>query len=317
MVTVTIGSMRAGIFAALAIASAVSPGCASTDKQEAATATDAAVGTPAWVSERLGSKKGQGGSLAMGTSDYAAGSNRLAFLVLRKNNEVIQTARAKVYVGLSGAREPKQYQAKLVPIGVSEALGGQEHHDVPAMFYSVNVEFPQSGSWWIVVEPEGETIHATGVAQVRQASTSPAVGTKAYPSRNPTVADAPATSITTSRPPDTPLLRYSIADSLKAHAPFVVVFATPALCQSRTCGPVVEVVNAVRKLRGRSDVRFIHVEVYKNNDLQQGLNRWMQEWNLPTEPWVFVVDRNGVIRAKFEGPVSLAELAASVRNTLG
>jgi hypothetical protein len=127
--------------------------------------------------------------------------------------------------------------------------------------------FRQSGAWWVVVEPVGETIHATGVAQVRQASTSPAVGTKAYPSENPTVADAPATSITTSRPPDTPLLRYSIADSLKAHKPFVVVFATPAFCQSRT--------------------------------------------------WVFVIDPKGVIRAKFEGPVSLAELAASVRNTLG
>jgi hypothetical protein len=167
-----------------------------------------------------------------------------------------------------------------------------------------------------VVEPESETIQATGVAQVRQSSASPALGTKAYPSKNPTLADAPATSITTARPPDKPLLRYSIADSLKAHAPFVVVFATPAFCQSRTCGPTVEVVNAVRKLRGRSDVRFIHVEVYKNNDPQQGLNRWMREWNLPTEPWVFIVDRDGVIRAKLEGPVSLGELAAAVRDTI-
>jgi hypothetical protein len=309
--------VRFRIFVVLGVASVLSGGCGSADKQEAATTSGANAGTPAWVSARLGGEGGQQGSLAMGTSDYAAGTNRVAFLVVRQSNQVVQTQRARVYVGRSDAREPRQYQAKLVPIGVSEALGGHEHHDVPPRFYSVNVEFPQPGAWWIVVEPEGESLRATAVARVRRTTVSPAVGTKAYPSKNPTVADAPAASITTARPPDTPLLRYSIADSLKAHAPFVVVFATPALCQSRTCGPVVEVVNAVRKLRGRSDVRFIHVEVYENNDPQQGVNRWMREWKLPSEPWVFVVDRNGVIRAKFEGPVSLGELAKSVRATLG
>jgi hypothetical protein len=308
--------VRAGIVLALAIASVLNAGCGSSDKPEAATTTGASYGTPAWVRTRLGDKGGQDVPLPMGTSDYAAGPNRVTFVVLRRNNQVVQAHRATVYVGLAGAHEPRQYRAKLVPIGVSEALGGHEHDDVPPMFYSVRVDFPKPGAWWIVVEPESETIQATGVAQVRQSSASPALGTKAYPSKNPTLADAPATSITTARPPDKPLLRYSIADSLKAHAPFVVVFATPAFCQSRTCGPTVEVVNAVRKLRGRSDVRFIHVEVYKNNDPQQGLNRWMREWNLPTEPWVFIVDRDGVIRAKLEGPVSLGELAAAVRDTI-
>jgi hypothetical protein len=89
----------------------------------------------------------------MGTSDYAAGTNRVAFLVVRQSNQVVQTQRARVYVGRSDAREPRQYQAKLVPIGVSEALGGHEHHDFPPRFYSVNVEFPQPGACWIVVEP--------------------------------------------------------------------------------------------------------------------------------------------------------------------
>lgn len=317
VLTVTIGPVRTGLVVALVIASVLTAGCASSDERESATTTAASSGTPTWVRARLASTSRQDVSVAMGTSDYAPGRNRVTFIVLRKNNQVVQTQRASVYVGLPGADEPTKYQAKLVPIGVPEALGGHEHHDVPPMFYSVNVEFPRPGVWWLVVEPEGRRMQATGVAQVRQTSASPAIGTKAYPSRNPTLADAPAASITTSRPPDTPLLRYSIADSLKAHAPFVVVFATPAFCQSRTCGPAVEVVNAVRKLRGRSDVRFIHVEVYKNNDPQQGENRWMREWNLPSEPWVFVVDRNGVIRAKFEGPVSLGELANTVRDTIG
>jgi len=120
----------------------------------------------------------------------------------------------------------------------------------------------------------------------------------------------------TAEPPDVELLRVSVAESLRARSPFVVTFATPAFCASRTCGPTVEVVDAVRERYERRGVRFIHVEVYEGNDPQRGVNRWMKEWRLPTEPWTFVVDRRGIIRAKFEGAVSVDELAAAVTKHL-
>jgi hypothetical protein len=60
-------------------------------------------------------------------------------------------------------------------------------------------------------------------------------------------------------------------------------------------------------------VRFIHVEVYAGNDPANGVNRWMREWRLPTEPFTFVVDRRGIIRAKLEGAFSVAELVRAVR----
>ena len=93
--------------------------------------------------------------------------------------------------------------------------------------------------------------------------------------------------------------------------PFVVVFATPKFCTSRTCGPVVDVVKAVQ--RRFTGVRFIHVEIYQDNNPAQGRNRWVKEWHLPSEPWVFVVGRDGRIKARFEASVSVAELAAAVR----
>jgi hypothetical protein len=192
VLTVTIGPVRTGLVVALVIASVLTAGCASSDERESATTTAASSGTPTWVRARLASTSRQDVSVAMGTSDYAPGRNRVTFIVLRKNNQVVQTQRASVYVGLPGADEPTKYQAKLVPIGVPEALGGHEHHDVPPMFYSVNVEFPRPGVWWLVVEPEGRRMQATGVAQVRQTSASPAIGTKAYPSKNPTARHAAA-----------------------------------------------------------------------------------------------------------------------------
>jgi hypothetical protein len=122
--------------------------------------------------------------------------------------------------------------------------------------------------------------------------------------------------LTTRRPPDLGLLRYSVAGVLAAHRPFVVTFATPKFCTSRTCGPVVDVVDAVRKRFASSPVRFIHVEVFRGNDPAKGYNRWMREWGLQSEPWTFVVGADGRVKAKFEGSVSVAELSAAVRPLL-
>ena len=122
--------------------------------------------------------------------------------------------------------------------------------------------------------------------------------------------------MTTRVPPDTGLLKYSIAQSLAAGKPFVVVFATPKFCTSRTCGPVVDVVDAAREHFIGNGIRFIHVEIYNNNDPTQGFNRWVREWDLPTEPWVFLVGADGRIKAKFEGSVSPRELNVAVRRAL-
>ena len=64
-----------------------------------------------------------------------------------------------------------------------------------------------------------------------------------------------------------------------------------------------------KRFAGRG-VRFIHVEIYQDNNPAQGFNRWVKEWRLPSEPFVFLVGRDGRIKARFEGSVSVAELVA-------
>ena len=178
--------------------------------------------------------------------------------------------------------------------------------------YVANIELSATGRYWVVVDPEGADIQGVGSIEVASKSASPALGEKAPRSDNPTLADAPAEAISTARPPDTELLRDSVAGALDAHEPFVVVFATPKYCESRTCGPTVETVDAVRRDLADSAVRWIHIEIYEDNDPGKGTNEWVRQWNLPTEPWVFVVDEEGVIRAKFEGAVSKDELEQAV-----
>jgi hypothetical protein len=138
------------------------------------------------------------------------------------------------------------------------------------------------------------------------------VGSRAIASRTPTLRSTGGAigRLTTSRTPDRSLYRVSVAEALAAGAPFVVSFATPLYCQTRACGPVVEVVSDVA--RRHPGTRFLHVEIYEGNDPAKGANRWVKEWKLPSEPYTFVVDRAGVIRARFEGAFSAAELDAAV-----
>jgi hypothetical protein len=117
-------------------------------------------------------------------------------------------------------------------------------------------------------------------------------------------------------PPDRALLRISIAAALAAHDPFVVTFATPRYCTSRICGPVVDIVDHVRRQYAHKQIRFIHVEIYRDNDPRKGPNRWVREWHLPGEPWTFLVGRDGRIKAKFQGSVSTHELGEAIRRFL-
>ena len=272
---------------------------------------------PAWVKEALASRAGPDVAATMGSSDFAVGENRVVFLIVRNDGSLVRARRAIVELATAEGH-PTRVEAALETLGVHEhgqQTEAQGHLDVTNV-YVAHTRAPEPGRYWFVVDPAGEQIQAVGTIDVAERTITPPVGAKAPASDNPILADGPARSITTARPPDTELLRHSIADSLRAHVPFVAVFATPAFCQSRVCGPTVEVVEKVARRFAGSGVRFIHVEIYTDNDPQKGYNRWVRQWNLPTEPWVFVVDGTGVIRAKFEGAVSVEELEAAVRTKL-
>jgi hypothetical protein len=253
-------------------------------------------------------------ALIQGTGDYAVGQVRVTFLVIDSKSRSIERPHARVWVGPSLDAPPTTTtRAALEPIGIpgksESATGGVTR------IYVARFTLSKPGKYTLVAQPDGAKIQGIANLNVRRHPQAPAVGDKAIPSRTPTLAsaDGDVASLTTADPPDLSLLRYSVADSVKVHAPFVLVFATPKFCTSRTCGPVVDVAQAVQRRFAGSGVRFIHVEVYTDNNPAQGFNRWFREWRLPSEPWVFLVGRDGWIKARFEGSVSDAELSAAVR----
>jgi hypothetical protein len=172
----------------------------------------------------------------------------------------------------------------------------------------------------MLAEPEGgkDKVQALGNVVVVKNDSPPDVGDPAPASDTPTISSTGGdlAQLTTRTPPDESLLHFSVADSPEAKVPFVVTFATPKFCASRTCGPVVDVEEEVQHRLEDENVRFIHVEVYEDNDPAKGYNSWMKEWKLPTEPWTFLVGSSGTIVDRFEGTVSVDELETAVREKL-
>ena len=93
--------------------------------------------------------------------------------------------------------------------------------------------------------------------------------------------------------------------------PVVITFATPLLCQSRVCGPVVDIVEQARA-ETSADVAFIHQEIYNDNQVNKGFRPQVVAWHLPTEPWTFVVNKKGRVSARFEGAFSTGELERAI-----
>jgi len=148
--------------------------------------------------------------------------------------------------------------------------------------------------------------------QVLGADPTPAVGSPAPSSRNPTAAEVKdITELDTGVPPDD--MHYtSIAAAITAHHPFVVYFGSPGFCRSSTCGPEVEVVKSLEPKFRAAGVDFIHIETYKggrpdNPDINKA-DTSQADWHLQSDPWVFLVDSKGLVAAKFDGPTAPDEI---------
>ena len=130
------------------------------------------------------------------------------------------------------------------------------------------------GTYWVLAQPRGAKISGLGNVVVRQTIVFAGRRRRRRPPRarpRSRRRGGKLAPLTTATHPDRQLYTTSVAQALAAHEPFVVTFATPKFCTSRTCGPVVDVVSYVRKQLARGDVRFIHVEVFQDNDPRAGL----------------------------------------------
>ncbi len=183
--------------------------------------------------------------------------------------------------------------------------------------FVAHVDFDEPGIWNAVLVTGDGPPTADSPFMVEADSVVPDVGESAVASVTATVGDArqeDLSDITTDPDPDPGLYAVSLDQALADGRPTVLVFATPAFCQTATCGPMLAQVKALHTELGDDDFNWIHVEVYTNLDDPNNLQLVpaVIEWNLPSEPWTFVIDGDGLVAARLEGAMSDEELRAAV-----
>lgn len=255
--------------------------------------------------------------VALASTDLAVGPNRLVFGVLGGSGPLRAPDLKARFVYVDGDATAILFEAEARFV---EWPGGRS-----GVYVIDDVEFDSAGRWGMIVDvvtDDGAALIGQSGLVVNQESSSPAVGSPAPQSASKTSSDVTDLSeLTTSPTPDPALYELSISDAIGGRQTTVVTFATPAFCQTTTCGPQVEVLSSLR-LR-HTESAFIHVEVYDNPDEIDGdlsnarISPLMDEWGLLTEPFTFIIDAAGQIAAKFEGYVTEDELEAALSRLPG
>ena len=186
--------------------------------------------------------------------------------------------------------------------------------------YVAHLDLNPAGNWGLDLaasRPNGARLSQRLAFNVTTTPIVPMVGQAAPVSHNPTTRDADATTIDSGRPPDD-MHQISIADAIAQHRPTLVVFASPAFCTSRICGPEVKVVQSLEPAY-RAKLTFIHVEIYRDfvpDPSKRKLAQTVLDWRLQTEPWIFLLDSKGIIQTRFEGATATDELKTAIDQLL-
>jgi len=262
-----------------------------------------------------------GNQVGFASSVLTPGENRLAFGVIDKANAFVY-GKSAVYVARNpGDKALGPYPAPADTLLTKPAFRSQNaavESSPIAQIYATKVPFPKAGDWAVLVVTKQGAKLTGAAAQVRVTANSkiPNVGDRPPKVSTDTVASAAGNlaAIDTRRPFARELHTTNFKDVL-GKKPVALLFATPQLCQSRVCGPVVDIALQMKQQYG-DRMAFIHQEVYRDNQVSKGLRAPLTAFHLQTEPWLFTIDRDGRIAARLEGSFGVKEFQQAVEAAL-
>ena len=184
-------------------------------------------------------------------------------------------------------------------------------------YYLTRQHFDVAGQWWVVASTGGKQ-GATQLDVINAADTQvPLPGQRMVPVATPTVADHRGVEPICTRQPVCPLHEVSLDAALNEHRPVAVLFATPALCESRTCGPDLDVL-LTQVPAFQDKVRFVHVEVYRSLQASEAnLTDGMRAYHLDFEPVLYLAAPDGTIKDRLDGPFDIKEANAALTRLVG
>ena len=271
-------------------------------------------------------------NLVVAASDLFVGENNFVFGMTDENDEPIGGAKAKAtFFDLREAGKPKPVftvDAIESAPGVGETVshvhsdGATHEHggeDEDRVAYFSAAIFDYAGFWGVLVEAtleDGTEVSGNVGFTVNEEAALLVPGDEALASDNLTRSDVDDISEIDSGTTPNDMHEVKIKDALVAGRPLVIVFATPGFCVSRFCGPVTEEVEALHDIY-KDRVDFVHIEIWRDFDAQK-LNETATEWLLwpdghLVEPFVYAIDKNGVIYDRWEGPAARNIMEPSVQ----
>lgn len=271
------------------------------------------------------------------SSDLAVGENR--FLVGLQDQEtgalVLDADLALAFFLLDSDEGTLKFERNAEPIVIMRSFththedGVTETHEAGEVgAYRTTVDFDVAGLWG--VEVTGTTADGQALEPLRptfnvlEEPFGLAVGDPAPRTKQVLVSDVDdIREIDSSENPIPEQHDMTVADAVTSGLPSVIAIATPAFCESQICGPTKVFFDDLYN-EYRDVANFVHVEPFQVQAVRDGecarlsdcLNPIMDEWRLQTEPWVFIVDADGNIAAKFVGLVTFDELAEALKELI-
>ena len=274
--------------------------------------------------QELADKMAAGPQLALASSVFTSpGDNRMAFGMINTDGTPVYGATAVYVAPTPGAKAEGPFVAPADVLLTDKRYRSKQAATTTDPFvavYGADVKFAKKGKYAVLAttkKPDGSLTGATGQVDVSSQSADPipGVGDKAPKVHTDTLETAKGdVSKIDTRVPPSDMHAVDFADVV-GKKPVALLFSTPQLCQSRVCGPVTDMELQMKSKYG-DQMDFIHQEVYVDNDINKGLRPPLQEFNLRTEPWLFVVDAKGTITARLEGSIGVQQFENAVKSGL-
>jgi len=266
----------------------------------------------------------QGGpQVAVAGETFTVGPNRLAFGVIDAEGQFLYGKTAVYVAPTPDAKARGPYPAPADLLVTDPAFRSRQaatEADRFAAVYGAHVRFPKAGRWSLLTVTKAGGGMLAAPSQVKVVPDDedpiPAVGEPAPRVETDTIASAKGDeeAIDTRIPTAPELHQESFAD-VAGSKPVALLFSTPQLCQSRVCGPVTDIALQMKAKYG-DRMTFIHQEVYEDNDPEKGLRMPLRQFNLRTEPWLFVVGADGKVTSRLEGSFGLQAFESAIETAL-
>jgi hypothetical protein len=250
---------------------------------------------------------------------FHLGTNRFPFGVFTAGREQITDAEVAIYAAPGATADGPAigpFPARIEDLTTRPAFRAKTTSDDPdaaQVAYVADIPLDRPGPWAfaaLIKTDSGFEYSLLPTPNPVGDYPMPGVGERAPAIHTQTADEVADISQIDTRVPPGSMHSDDLADVL-GERPVVLLFATPALCQSRVCGPVTDAAEQVKQQYG-DRVAFIHQEVFKDNNITEGPRPQMLAYRLSTEPWCFVIEGNGKVSAVLQGAFSVPELEAAV-----